>query len=99
MPTLQVTIWSAAAEVALGVIELEEIITISGTSAVNATPCPGFRKIKRMRLYSDTDCWVHWGSGTPVAKADGTQGRMLSADSPEYFSIRSGEKVAVIERT
>jgi len=98
MPTLQLTVWESAAEVALGDLLLEEVITISGTSAPSASVIPGTKRNRRVRLFSDTDCFVTWGPGTPVAKTDGTEGRMLAAESPEYFAIPAGEKVAVILR-
>lgn len=97
MPSLQITVWESAAEVATGELLFEEVVTISGTSNPSATTVPGTRKNRRVRLFADTDCFVTWGV-TPVAKIDGTDGRMMAAESPEYFSIAAGEKVAVIAR-
>lgn len=97
MPSLQLTVYEDAAEVALGDPILEEVVTVSGTSTLSSV-IPGTRKMRRMRLFSDVDVFVTWGAGTPEAKLDGTSGRMMAAESPEYFAIESGHFVAVIAR-
>ena len=96
MASLHITAWEGAAEVALGDIVLEEVVTITGTSALSSV-IPGTRKNRRVRLFSDVKCFVTWGV-TPFALTDGTDGRMLGAENGEYFSIAAGAKIAVIER-
>ena len=54
-------------------------------------------KNRSIRLFALADCYVTWGSN-PTALDDGTEGRILNAGNPEYFSIKAGDKIAVIER-
>jgi len=97
MATLQISVWDDAGEVALGPVLQEQVVTISGTSAASTSAIPGNNQTRRVRLYADTDCYVTWGAD-PTALSDGSDGRMIGANNPEYFSINSGHKVAVIER-
>ena len=97
MPSLQITVYEDAAEVALGDPILEEVVTVTGTSALSSV-IPAGRTMRRMRLLADVDVFVTWGEGTPEAKIDGSSGRMLAAESPEYFAIEPGHFVAVIAR-
>ncbi len=96
MATLQISVWDDAVEVVLGPVIQEEIVTITGTSA-QSNVIVGTAQTRRVRLYSDADCFVTWGAN-PTALADGTAGRMMGANNPEYFELNAGVKVAVIER-
>lgn len=97
MATLQITVFEEAKEVAFGLPQQEIVVTVGVASAQSATIVGSGRKVKRCRLVSDTDCWVTWGEN-PTALNDGTDGRMMGANNPEYFAIEAGWKVAVIER-
>lgn len=98
MATLFFGVWQDARETLIGEPIQEVAVTISGTSAQSAAIIGGVNKAwRRVRIYADTDCFVHWGAD-PTALNDGTAGRPLGADNPETFDIESGQRVAVIER-
>lgn len=98
MATLQITVFEAAREVALG-LPLQEMAVSVGVSSTQSAVITGpSRRVQRCRIMSDSDCWVTWGEN-PTALNDGTDGRMMGANNPEYFAIEAGWKVAVIERT
>jgi hypothetical protein len=98
MANLYIAAFKDAKEVALGLPELEESVTYAGTSVqstVLPTQNPGIDY--RVRIFSDADCYVTWGEN-PTALQDGTSGRPIGASNPEYFSIKNGHRLAVIER-
>jgi len=97
MATLQLTVFADATQVALGPVLQEEIVTYT-SSSVQSNVITGSGLTRLVRFYSDADCFVHWGSN-PTALTNGTAGRYVGANNPEYFSLSAGEKVAVIERT
>lgn len=97
MSTLQLTVFSSASQTAQGNVIQEEIVTYTATS-VQSNVIDGLTLYRIVRLYSDADCFVTWGSN-PTALTNGTEGRYIGANNPEYFSIPSGEKIAVIQRT
>ena len=99
MATLFIAVWGDATETLIGEPIQEVAVTITGTSAQSdAITGPSGRTVNRLvRLYTDADCFVHWGDN-PTALTDGTAGRALGADNPEVFGIVSGQKIAVIER-
>jgi len=96
MASLQLAVWDTAASTATGPVLQEEVVTISATSAQSSV-ITGTNIYRTVRIYADTDCFVTWGSN-PTALTDGTEGRMIGANNPEYFQIVSGDKIAVIER-
>ena len=96
MAFLQLTVWDGAGEVAIGELHLEEIVTV-GAGSLQSSVIPGSKRSRRMRLFADVDCYVTWGLN-PTAVADGANGRALAAESPEYFAIEAGHRVAVIAR-
>ncbi len=98
MATLQITVFEVAGSTALGDPLQEEIVAVGASSLTTAVIVGSGKKRRTVRLYTDTNCFVTWGA-TPTAKTDGTEGRMLGADNPEYVNIQAGHKVAVIERT
>lgn len=98
MATLYICVFETAAEVALGPPVQEMAVTISGTSADSAAIGATNGLNKRCRLFTDQDCFVTWGAA-PTAVNDGTDGRPLGAENPEYFDIAEGDLIAVIERT
>lgn len=95
MSTLFITVWDVAAEVAQGDPIQEMTITISGTSAQSTAITADSRRRKRVRLFTDTDCFVTWGSDPTAASGSS---RPMGAENPEYFDIEAGHKIAVITR-
>lgn len=98
MSNLYIAAFKDAKEVALGLPALEEKVVYT-TSSVQSTvlpvQTPGIDY--RVRIFSDADCFVTWGEN-PTATIDGTSGRPIGANNPEYFSIKNGHRLAVIER-
>lgn len=98
MSNLYIAAFKDAKEVALGLPALEEQVVYT-TSSVQSTvlpvQTPGIDY--RVRIFSDADCFVTWGEN-PTATIDGTSGRPIGANNPEYFSIKNGHRLAVIER-
>jgi hypothetical protein len=91
-----VCVWEHAGEVALGDPLQEFQIDIAASSTESTETIIGSgNKRKRARLFADSDCFATWGL-TPVAVS--TASRPMGAENPEYFDIRSGDKIAVIER-
>lgn len=97
MATLQFTVFESAAETALGDPIQEDTIEISGTSTQGAAISGSGRRRRRVRIVCDADAWVTWGAD-PTAINDGSAGRMMGQENPEYFDIEAGHKIAVIER-
>lgn len=98
MSTLQYTVWDSASAVANGPVVNEQAISFTTPSAAGGLiDANGGNKPRYVRVCSNADCWVTWGE-SPVAKTDGTDGRILGAENPEYFYILANEKIAVIER-
>ena len=96
MAKLQVTAFPDATEVPLGDPGLEEVVTFAASS-IQSSVLPDTRIIYRVRIMADADCWVEFGTN-PTATVNGDSGRMIAAESPEYFSLRGGGRVAVIAR-
>ena len=100
MALLQISVYVSATEVLEGVPIQEEVITIGAgslTSNVISGPTTKNIPLRRVRFYADADCFVTWGDD-PTALTNGTEGRFLGADNPEVWSVKAGQKVAVIER-
>lgn len=98
MATLFFAVFADAKETAKGPVLQEGTVTISGTSAQSAVITGSNRAIRRVRLFADTNCFVTWGEN-PTAKTDGTDGRPMGSENPEFWDIESGYKIAVIQRT
>ena len=100
MATLWIDVYASAAEVALGDLIESHSITIGSSTAQMSgviqgeTEFPKGPEHRRIRLFADADCHVAWGSN-PLAV---TTGQPLGSENPEYFAIKSGQKVAVLER-
>ncbi len=97
---LQFTVWGTAAEVANGPVLNEGVIAIGGASVASAAVIDptGDNRGRRVRLFAEAACYVTWGED-PTALNDGTGGRMLGAENPEYFDVPADFKIAVIQRT
>ncbi len=99
MATLYYAGWEDAKEVALGDPVYENVVNIAGSSTQSVALTGGNTSLrKRVRLFADADCFVTWGAN-PTATSDGTSGRPLGAENPEYFDIADGYLLAVIERS
>ena len=97
MATLWIAVFDAANEVLFDAPIQEIKVSISGTSAQSAAISGSGKIMRRVRLFTDTDCFVTWDDD-PTALQDGSDGRPLGAENPEVFGIVSGEKIATIER-
>jgi hypothetical protein len=97
MATLQFTVWEYASDVANGDPIQEDVVAIGGGSLQSDPIVGSNRKRQRVRVVCDTNAWVTWGAN-PTALDDGTAGRMMGQENPEYFEIEAGHRLAVIER-
>jgi len=101
MTKLFVTVFEGANATALGDPIQEEVVVIGAgslKSAVITAAGASATNVRRVvRLYAIADCFVTWGAD-PTAVVDGTDGRAIGADNPEYFDIQAGHFVAVITR-
>lgn len=100
MATFFFASWDYASEVAVGDPHQESTIAIGGTSAQGAVITTGTGQSRhrcRVRLFADTKCFVTWGAD-PTALNDGTDGRPMGVENPEYVDIEAGDRIAVIER-
>ena len=99
MATLFLTVWAGSESVAAGPVLNEQPVSIGGASVQSGVMDPGGgNRSRTVRVMADTNCFVTWGSN-PTAVSDGTEGRPMGAENPEYFFIKADEKIAVIERT
>jgi hypothetical protein len=98
MATLYVTVFNSAGSVAHGDPLQFLSVTVGGASDQTdaLTAAPSGSALRICRLYTDTDCFVNWGTN-PTA-TDATDSIPLGADNPEYFHIFSGYKIATIQR-
>ena len=96
MATLFITAFRQAGSTALGDPTQEEVVDI-GVASTNSNAITGDRAFRTVRLYADADCFVTWGED-PTATIDGTSGRAVGADNPEYWHIPVGYIIAVIQR-
>lgn len=64
--------------------------------ANDGTPVNSPNNTNHVRLISNTNCWVAFGAA-PVAVAQATPSIYLPANTPEYFWVLPGEKIAVIQ--
>ena len=96
MARLQITTFLDASTIPLGDPVSEDVVDIEGTPH-NSKPLPGSDTALVVRLFAEVDCFVCWGEN-PTVKGDGFCGRMLTAGGSEYFQIKAGYKISVIER-
>jgi len=97
MATLFFAVFEDAAQTALDIPLQEDVIAIGVGSLQSATIVGSGKKKRTVRLFADVDCFVTWGAD-PTAVADGSEGRPIGAENPEYVSIEAGHKIAVIAR-
>ena len=95
MATLFIAVFETAGSTAIGPPIQEEVVAVGAGSLQSNVIVAGRDRI--VRLFTDTDCFVTWGAN-PTALIDGTEGRPLGLDNPEYFQIPAGDKIAVITR-
>lgn len=98
---LQYSVWRTAAEVANGPVLAEATVAIGGSSATSAAVVDpaGSNESRRVRLFAEAACYVHWSADGDDALNDGTRGRMFGAENPEYHEIPANWKISVIQRT
>ena len=98
MATLFIAVWADATQTLVGEPVQEMTVTVGAGSLQSGVLTAGNNKVwRRVRLFTDADCFVTWGDD-PTALADGTSGRPMGAENPEVFTIESGSKIAVIAR-
>ena len=103
MATLYITVFEAAVSTALGDPIQQLTITVGGASAqstalTSSGTGTAANKKRTVRMFSDTDCFIAWGED-PTALNDGSGGIAVGTETPEYFSITAGHKVACISRS
>jgi len=96
MATLFITVFRSAGSTAHNNPSQEEVVAI-GAGSLQSGVITGARGRRTVRLYPDVDCFVTWGAN-PTALIDGTEGRAMGADNPEYFNISVGDRIATIQR-
>jgi hypothetical protein len=99
MTTLYVTVFEGGAgSTAHGAPLQEFAVDIDAASTESAAITGAAGTHRTVRLYPDANCSVIWGASPQTAVADGTAGRAMGADNPEYFQMDAGEVIAVITR-
>ena len=94
MATLTATVYDSAAEVAMG-YPLEELqVAVGGGSLQTDAITTSGMEVKRVRLFTDTDCHVAFGDNPTATSANFP----LGAENPEYVWVKAGDKIAVIAR-
>ena len=97
MATLFISVFADANTTTLDKPIQEMVVTV-GAGSLKSSAITGTGKfVRRVRLFTDTDCFVAWGSD-PTAVGDGTAGMPLGAENPEFVGVRTGDFIAVIER-
>ena len=95
MATIYMHVWTSATATAEGDVEQSDSETIGvSSSPLSVITKNNTRGIKSMRLFADADCFIAIGEN-PTADSTGIP---LGANNPEYFSIKVGQRVAVITR-
>lgn len=98
MAKLFIAVFRASESVAAGPVLNEEAVDIGGVSTQSGVmDSGGTNRSCTVRVMADTNCFVTWGAD-PTAVIDGSEGRPMGAENPEYFFIKSDEKIAVIQR-
>lgn len=100
MSTLYFAVWDDAKEVARGDPIQFGTITIDVASAQSVAIAQGGAATgrKRVRVWGDVDCFVHYGAN-PTAANDGTAGFPVGQKNPEYFDVQVGHKLATIVKS
>lgn len=95
---LYINVWTDVGATALGDLEATMVIsTLSGSNQTSAAVAlNGTLTTKRVRLFSEVDCFVTWGTGSP--DATGSNRVALGANNAEYFTVPVGTKFAAITR-
>lgn len=97
MATLFITVWDNASNTLLDV-PIQYATVAVGAGSLQSSAISGNRsEIRKVRLFTDTDCFVKWGSD-PTAPGDGSTDMPLGAENPEVVGIKAGDKIAVIQR-
>jgi hypothetical protein len=98
MATLFISVFADATQTLLNPPIQEMAVAVGAGSVQSAALSQGNNAtMRRVRLFTDTDCFVTWGAD-PTAVGDGSSGMPLGAENPEVVGIETGHKVAVIQR-
>lgn len=97
MATLYFAVFADAKETAKGPALQFGAVTIGGTSTQSSAIVGSERAVRRVRLFADALCFVHWGAN-PTAVNNGTAGIPLGTENPEYIDVEAEHKIAVITR-
>ena len=73
MALLFISVWGGAGEVAMGDVLQEEVVAVGGGS-LQSNIITGSGVRQRVRLYSDTDCFVTWGNNPTGPDLHGLMG-------------------------
>ena len=102
MATLYYCVFNNAGATAQGPVLSEGVVSIAGTSTSSTSVMDPNAAVaneaRRVRLFTDTNCFVTWGD-SPTAVNDGSAGRPMTAESWEYVEIPANQKLAVISRS
>jgi hypothetical protein len=97
MATLFIAVWDNASNTLLDSPIQYDTVTV-GAGSLQSSAISGSRsEIRKVRLFSDVDCFVTWGSD-PTAPGDGSADLPIGAENPEIVGIKAGDKIAVIQR-
>lgn len=72
---------------------ISQVLTVNSGSVTAASFSSG---VSIIRLFSTVDAWISFGSA-PVAIAENANSMFLPGGIVEYFEIKSGETLAVIQ--
>lgn len=97
MATLFFSVWANADRTLLDTPLQEGTVTVGAGSLTSDAITGSNNEVRVVRLFTDTDCFVAWGS-SPTAANDGSSGMPLGAENPEVIGVLAGHKLAVIAR-
>ena len=99
MATLFLSVFDAASNALVAPASEFLTITVGGASAQSSVLTGPTKPVQKLvRMFTDTDCFVHWGAD-PTATSNGSSGMPLGAENPEVVTVDTGQKFACIERT
>lgn len=72
-------------------------VTVQNISYSTAAQSAAFNAMtKCVRLVASTGCYVLFGSNPTATTSNGAR---LVTDTPEYFAVKAGDKLSVIQQT
>lgn len=100
MATMYYCVFEDAGAVAAGTPVQEGKVNIGAGSTQSSAISNGNREVKAkmiVRVFCDAKAFVTWGAN-PTAASDGSDGRPMGSENPEYFQVQAGHLLAVIQR-